>query len=243
MGCGAALERLGWASVVTSGGDQAAAIHRLRDAVSTAPVMVGPVEFGLLLHHPGMGQAIGSDHYVVVTDVRDDEVVFHDPHGFPYATLPIDAFAAAWRGDTIDYTEETYVMRTNFARVRDVDVLDAMESLIPDAVTLMAGNEKSNGGAAALERLAELAETGMAEETVSHLTYFAIRVGVRRLCDASHWLAAIGRTNAAALALRQAELVGSLQYVLTAGDQRSAAPIFRRLAPTYADLAVALQPA
>lgn len=42
------------------------------------PAAPGPVELGLLLHHPGSGSALGSDHYVVVTGVEDGLVRFHD---------------------------------------------------------------------------------------------------------------------------------------------------------------------
>jgi hypothetical protein len=89
-----ALDLLGWTCDRGSGGSAAAAVERLRNA--GGPVLVGPVEFGLLLHHPGSGEVLDSDHFVVVTAVADGVVHFHDPHGFPFATLPVDEFTAAW---------------------------------------------------------------------------------------------------------------------------------------------------
>jgi hypothetical protein len=73
-----------------------------------------------------------------------------------------------------------------------------------------------------------------------HLIYFAIKAGARRLTDAATALACIGRDQAAAVATRQARLVGSLQYSLVAGANESAAETLRQLAPTYDELAAAL---
>jgi hypothetical protein len=90
LGFDTAIDLLGWTCQRVSGGSAADAVERLRAA--DGPVFVGPVEFGLLLHHPGSGTVLDSDHFMVVTAVADGVVHFHDPHGFPFATLPVDEF-------------------------------------------------------------------------------------------------------------------------------------------------------
>ena len=55
IGLDPAIAALGWTCDRTAGGDAAAAISRLREASRTGPVLVGPVEFGLLSYLPGMG--------------------------------------------------------------------------------------------------------------------------------------------------------------------------------------------
>jgi hypothetical protein len=83
IGLDAATALLGWSCERTAGGDDNEAIERLCQATSVEPVLVGPVEMGLLLHQPGSGQAIGADHFVVAMAVEDATVCFHDPHGHP----------------------------------------------------------------------------------------------------------------------------------------------------------------
>jgi hypothetical protein len=67
-----------------------------------------------------------------------------------------------------------------------------------------------------------------------------VLAGPARLTDAATALAGIGRDQAAAVATRQARLVGSLQYDIVTGASESAAETLRLLAPTYDELAAAL---
>ncbi|MDA3628438.1 hypothetical protein OU415_23605 [Saccharopolyspora sp. WRP15-2] len=62
-----------------------------------------------------------------------------------------------------------------------------------------------------------LVEAGLEPWQRNHLSYFAIRVGARRLADAAACLAAVGESAGAEIADRQARLVGALQHpVVTA---------------------------
>jgi hypothetical protein len=251
IGLDAAIDLLGWTCRRSAAGSDSDAAARLREASAGHPLLVGPVEFGLLLHHPGSGTAIGSDHYMVVTGVENDGVEkdivrFHDPHGHPYATLPIDDFIAAWRADSIGYATEPFTARAGFQRVRGVDAATALRQGLPMAARWLAGDMDlpvppgSLGGAAAIERLAELAETGLEPWQHGHLSYFAIRVGAHRLADAATCLASIGETKACDIADDQARLVGALQHPLVADDRTTVAGLLRRLAPTYEQLLASL---
>lgn len=62
IGIDAALDLLGWSCERSGGGDAGTALERLRGATATGPVLAGPVEMGLLGHHPGAAGAIGADH-------------------------------------------------------------------------------------------------------------------------------------------------------------------------------------
>jgi hypothetical protein len=232
-----AIDLLGWTCERASGGSAADAVERLRDA--DGPVFVGPVEFGLLRHHPESGAVLGSDHFMVVTAVADDVVHFHDPHGFPFATLPVDEFMAAWESVTFEYPAEPFTMRTRFRRVREVAVADALLAALPVARRLLTPDGESP--AAAVERFAGLVTAGLTVEHEAHLVHFAVRVGARRLADAAAWLARLGYGGAAAVAERQARLVGGLQYPLVQGDDRErVVALLAHLTPTYAELDAAL---
>ncbi|MFD0559552.1 hypothetical protein FB566_0197 [Stackebrandtia endophytica] len=239
IGIDAALRLLGWRCTRTGGGDAESAMIRLREAVAHGAVMVGPVEMGLLRHQPGMTSPIGADHWVVVIEVTDDLVVMHDPHGHPYATLPITDFAEAWRAERIAWIDQPFVMRTDFHRVTDVNVADALRESLPAAASWLA-NEYSGvvpsgtlGTAAALNRLASMLEQGIDNGLRAHLVHFAVRVGARRLNDATVALADIGLHRPASIASEQSRTLGSLQWSLVSRDDRAAATTVRRLSPTY----------
>jgi hypothetical protein len=98
----------------------------------------------------------------------------------------------------------------------------------------------SLGGAAALERFAEIAEAGLEPWQHDHLAWFAIRVGARRLADAAACLEFAGQDKAAAIAGEQARVIGALQHPLVAGDRAGLARLLRELAPMYAQLQASL---
>jgi hypothetical protein len=245
IGLEAAIDLLGWDFDRTDDGNEVQAIERLRQASEHAPVVAGPVEFGLMLHHPGAGTVTGSDHYVVVTEVAEDMVRFHDPHGHPHATLPTGAFAAAWRAETIAYSSRPYTMWAGARRLREVNPLDALRSSLPAAARWASGagvghGSGDPGGADACLLLAERAEAGLENWQRDHLAWFAIQVGARRLADAARWLRQAGANDAAAIADLQARLIGALQYPVVHDDRTATAGLLRRLAPTYQDMAAVL---
>lgn len=240
-----ALAAIGWTSTVTKGGTGDQALARLSDAARRNPVWVGPVEMGHLHHQPEMTGPIGADHFVVVLDVNDERVLIHDPHGYPYAEVPVNDFMTAWRADTVSYGDP-YTMRTEFAKVADVKDADAIRTIIPNAVEWLSMSQDltmppgSLGNGEAAHRTAELIEAGAGDGMKENLIYFAIRVGARRLSDTADCLLLAGYRDAADVAATQARLVGSMQYPMVTGDLRSAATALRALAPTYDQLRAAL---
>ncbi|ADB50824.1 hypothetical protein [Conexibacter woesei] len=245
-----ALAALGWTSEVSSGGDAGTALDRLRAALADGPVWVGPVEMGHLRHQPGITGPIGADHYVVVLAVDDERVLMHDPQGYPYATLPLGDFLAAWRAETTDYGAP-YTLRTGFERVADVSEVDAVRASVPAAIRWLSADLPADraralpagsvGNGDAAERLAALIEHGCEEPLREHLIDFAVQVGARRGGDAATCLARAGYPEPARIAAEQARLIGALQHPLAVGDGAAAAAVLRLLAPTYEQLREALE--
>ncbi|MYW68787.1 hypothetical protein GTY65_32625 [Streptomyces sp. SID8379] len=246
LGLDAAVSLLGARCARTTGGTAEEAEERLREACAQGPVLVGPVDMGLLLHQPGTPTADGGDHFVVVLEVEGGMVVFHDPHGHPYATLPVADFLAAWEARTVGYADAPYVMRAGFVQERKVTPEEALRRSLPDAERWLAGGGDQPvppgtlGGAAGVEALAARADGGLDVGMRGFLAHFAIRVGARRLADAAHCLDLLGLPDAAAIASGQARLVGGLQHPLVTGDDRALADGLRRLAPSYEQLRTAL---
>ncbi|MBB5874398.1 hypothetical protein F4553_007832 [Allocatelliglobosispora scoriae] len=245
LGFDQALAAIGWTSTTTSGGEPAEALARLAAATAEGPVWVGPLEMGHLRHHPEMNGPIGADHFVVALDVDDDRVLIHDPHGYPYAEVPIDDFVLAWRAETVSYGEP-FTMRTGFTKKADIPDADAIRSIIPTAIERLSMHADlemppgSLGNGEAAERVAQLIEAGARDGLREHLVYFAIRVGARRLSDTADCLLLAGYDEAASIAATQARLVGSMQRPMVLGDLAAAAAALRELAPTYDRLRAAL---
>jgi hypothetical protein len=241
-----AVALLGWVGQRQGADDDEQALAMLRDALKSGPVLAGPVEMGLLRHQPGMTAPIEADHFVAVLEADNELIRFHDPHGFPYATLPTRDFLAAWRADTIAYRTTSYTLRSDFRRRSDATSEEALRTALPGALAWLRGRDDlavppgTIGGAAAAHALADLLESGLDADVHGHLVHFAIKVGARRLTDAATALAGLGRVQAAAVATQQARLVGSLQHDIVNGAVTSAAATLRTLAPTYEELAAAL---
>lgn len=234
IGLSAAIELLGWSCTRSAGGSAPAALERLRDASTRGPVLVGPLDLGLLTYRPNAEAAVGADHYVVVLAVAGDSVLLHDPQGHPFATLPAAEFLESWRGERVTYSDTPFVLRSDFVREREVSPLEALESAVPQAIRWTAG---ASDAAAAI---ADLVTRGLPPQIRGLLADFGIRVGSRRLIDAAASLTLLGRTEAAELAATQARLIGGLQYPLVAGEDCAVAAILRELAPGYDRLRAAL---
>lgn len=232
------LTSLGWTSTVSSGGTADEALDRLRAAAATGPVWVGPLEMGHLTHQPGMTGPIEADHFVVVLEVGPELVLLHDPHGHPYATLPVAQFLRAWRADTLSYGEP-YTLRTDFHRVAAVTEEEALRAGLAGATAWLEIDPArpvppgTLGNGAAAEALAELWQAGPDDGLRAHLAWFAVRVGARRLDDAATCLARIGLVGSSAVLRDQARRVGALQYPVVTGDDAAVVRGLRELAPTY----------
>ncbi|WP_112136761.1 hypothetical protein, partial [Glycomyces dulcitolivorans] len=211
IGLDAAVAALGWTCVKEAGGTREEAAARLRGASPEAPLLVGPVEMGLLTHVPGRGSAWGADHYVVVFGVEDELVRFHDPKGYAFASLPVERFVDAWRTDSLLYGE-SFTSRRAFERTADVPVVQALRAALPHFAEWLRGGhghpvEAGNlANAEAAEGLAAMWEAGLAERTVQDLA-FMVPAGARRAGAAGACLAAAGADEASAIAARQARLV------------------------------------
>ncbi|KAK2595626.1 hypothetical protein QQS21_006673 [Conoideocrella luteorostrata] len=238
----------GWTSKLTIGIDAADALVQLKGELTKGPVFVGPVEMGYLEYQPGNKGPIGADHYVVVLGIEGDTVNLHDPHGHPYASLPVSKFLQSWKTDSLGYGK-SYMMRSDFKQIHQYTEEEIIRRALPNArkwlttemVQPLEMPPGSCGNGDAAEHLAQQIEKNFHPGIRNPLIYFAVRVGVRRLADAATCLGRIGYEDAAKIMAKQAKLVGALQYPLVKGDSQAAVRILRDLAPTYDELVAALQ--
>lgn len=244
----AALKAMGWQATEVIGKDEEDALSSLQAALQKGLVFVGPVEVGLLKHQPNARGPIGADHYVVVLGIENGIVEMHDPQGYPYATMPVKEFMAAWRTDSLAYGK-SYTMRTDFKQVESVTEEEVIRRSIPNAIkhislqadAVDAMPPGSAGNEAAMKWLCERIEAGLPSSMRAPLVYFAVQVGARRSIDAATCLSRVGYTASAAIMDKIARNIGALQYPLTQNQDEAAVAILQRLAPLYGELRVALE--
>ncbi|WFE28722.1 hypothetical protein O7623_05875 [Solwaraspora sp. WMMD791] len=237
-GIATAMDLLGWTCEFT-GGSAEEVIRKLESVDDRNRAVAGPVEMGLLPYHPGLGQPIGADHYLLIIGFDGENVVVHDPRAHPYTVLPVAKLLAAWRTETLSYTVADFTLRTGFRRTRQVDPADAVRRLLPIAADLVA----PESSAEAAEGAAAVLDAGLSTSLFFHLADFMVCVGARRRNDAAVVLARHGYTRVAEVLDHQARLIGSMEYPLVAGDYSAAAATMRKLAPTFTQLEAELRTA
>lgn len=245
LGMAQALPLLGWESVETISPNETEALQNLKTALDKGPVIVGPVEMGYLKHSPTARGPMGADHYIVATRFADGQVEFHDPAGYPYATLPVADFLKAWKTDSLGYGK-SYTMRHDFRKVEDVSDEEAIRRAIPFGREWLAMKHRGDmppdtrGNKEATEVLAKKIEAKFSPDIKNPLIFFAVQCGARRTADAATCLAKVGYDKAAKIMAGISRKIGHLQYPLVVSDTKQATALLREIGPLYDELEVAL---
>jgi hypothetical protein len=228
-----ALAALGWECDESRGGDDEAALGRLQAALRFGPALVGPLDLGYLDHTPRNRGAVGADHFVVAQDLEAGQVRFHDPAGFPHATLPAASFMRAWRAERVAYAASGYALRSNLRRKNVVSRGEMIARTLPLAragLTADPGGPQRFGSVRALEMCAELLRVDVPPPLASHLVGFALPLAARRRSDAAAFMDEAGNARAASLLADEARAFGAAQYPAAQGLWVPVADLIRQVA-------------
>ena len=158
------------------------------------PVMLGPLDLGELSYHPNARGANGIDHFVLALHAEGDEIVVHDPAGYPAMPIDVEALGRAWRADLIEYRRGAYRRWHSLARVEDPSpgqIAEAAIQSFAEAYRESRNMDDPNAvvGPAALEALvAIIRDRELRDSGLEHLRRFALPLGVRRALDYSWYL-------------------------------------------------------
>ena len=169
-------------------------IEGLNLQLREGPVMLGPLDMGELSYHPNARGASGIDHFVLALHAEGDEIVVHDPAGYPAMPIDVEALGRAWRADLIEYRRGAYRRWHSPARVEDPSPGQIAEAAIQsfgqayrDSRTL--DDPSAVVGPEALEALVVTIRGGdLRDSGLEHLRRFALPLGVRRALDYSWYL-------------------------------------------------------
>lgn len=214
----------------TSDPDGVQALSKLETWLAQGPVIVGPLDMGLLLYNPNYQYLGGSDHYALAYGLTEHEVLLHDPAGFPYVSLTREAFVKAWQAESIGYRKGAYGMWGCLRRIAtpSTDELFATtDRRVAHQYRLQQAHPEA--GAGAFKALAAMVAKGTAPALRSHLLYFALPVSARRAADFADFYEPYD-VERSRIKREQARCYGRAQTLLMRGEIEAFTAVLHQLA-------------
>lgn len=191
-----ALKLLGLTVVENSiRADGSNAIEVLKEEIWNGPVIVGPLDMGMLTYNPNHANLLGCDHYVLAYAIDEQFLYLHDPAGFPHVTLPIHLLSEAWRAEHVQWKRKPYQMWARPSRINSPSedelagqALSYFKSLYVSTIEWAAQYHKTvNSGAIRTFSLA-VGNHDFTHGGVGNMKYFLFQLGARRAMDAAEFL-------------------------------------------------------
>ncbi|WP_342553337.1 hypothetical protein [Paenibacillus sp. FSL R7-0652] len=163
-------------------------LDELRVSLSEGPVMVGPLNMGKLNYNPNYRALEGSDHYVLLLRLEGNEVLLHDPAGFPHVYLGLEQLEEAWRYE-FPWSAEVYRSWWRPERIEHPDRAEVNRRACVWFQTSIVEQNRDKvytgrTGASAILRKAEQIRLGdLSDNEWAHYVYFTLPVGARRAED------------------------------------------------------------
>ncbi len=196
----------------------------LIEALQEGPVILGPLDLGLLSYNPHTLGESGADHYALAYDADNAFVFLHDPWGFPCAMISHAELREAWRADTIDYKRGYFRAWRRLWRVENPSKDEIYQRALAGMKTVYSGEqmllEKAEiiAGSQAIRVVARLAHEGMLRDKAREfLIGFSLPLATRRALDYATFLE-LHQGELSDLKYRQARALGICQTYAVARD-------------------------
>ncbi len=187
---------------------------KLREALTLGPVVLGPLDLGLLAYNPRSNGATGADHFVLAYSIDAERIYLNDPYGFPQVSLSLEQLEKAWRADKISYKRGHYRFWANPKRIKspseDEIYQSAMQSFagLYQASRNKAENKKSLiASEAILHQANRIRQNITTPDEIGFLTRFMLPLSASRALDYADFFAS-HNTELAELKSDQAALFG-----------------------------------
>lgn len=158
--------------------------------LSIYPVMLGPLDMGFLTYLPNHKYLSGSDHYVLALQMDNNEILLHDPHGYPFVSLSLSQLDLAWKADKIHCKKGPYHYwfspKKELNLSEDEIFLRAINNFKTIYINQQKVIEKSKmpfGKEAINIKANEFKNKKITNREMSHLIYFAFPLAARRAQD------------------------------------------------------------
>lgn len=211
----------------------------LKESLQEGPVMIGPLDMGKLVYNPNFPNLGGCDHYVLILKLEGDEVLIHDPAGFPNVFLTLDKLEEAWRHE-FPWSTGVYRKWWRPERVEHPDPEETyrracawFQSLVIEQNQDIAAHQGRTGYSAILHKADQIRGGEIDDSEWANYVYFTMPVGSRRAQDYGVYFEKI-HPVLSALKYAQSLQFGECQSRLVSRDWEAAATMMRRLAQTEA---------
>ncbi|QGH32623.1 hypothetical protein GI584_00355 [Gracilibacillus salitolerans] len=169
--------------------DKGMPIEELKNELKTSPVMLGPVDMGYLNYLPNHQFLGGCDHYVIALEISNDDILLHDPAGYPFVWLSLGNLEKAWKAESITWSKGAYRYWKSPKRIEktsEEDVYNKSIQLYKEAYKEQ--RNQTNFGSHAIKFKAEqIRKSNITDEEKGHLKHFAFPLGSRRAIDFSYF--------------------------------------------------------
>ncbi len=210
-----ALETLGWTCELWCNDEADAASDKLREALKSGPVLLGPLDMGFLSYDPNHQYKRGGDHYIVALKIQGEMVQVHDPQLYPFVVLPLADIIRALYAKDLGYAKHAYTLRFNFQARRSNARSTMLDVTLKNARELIRAHPTgpvAYGGPDAFTMVADVLRLNPTNNLTDLLIQFALPVGARRCIDAAGFLEEVDKVDAANLFVSKAEAFGKAQY-------------------------------
>ena len=167
------------------GCDLAEVRDRLAGMLESGPVVVGPLDMGLLTYNPNFQGLGGVDHFVCVFGLTGGRVHLHDPAGFPCMSMEFQDFAKAWEARAISYRRGSFSMWGAFTRVRE----PTEEEVYREVSSIMRKRYEAGEQGVIHAYARAIGSNGMSRQQQAIHQYFSFRLAAARSLYAARFLA------------------------------------------------------
>ncbi len=210
-------------------------LESLKDDLRSGPVVIGPVDMGLLTYNPRATGAIGADHYIVVTGFDGDTFFLNDPVGIPYAWLSGDELIEAWKAELVGYKRSHFQSWSRPRRVAHHTERELFESAIrmfkgiyDSSIETVSHAEVLTGPDAIAATARRVTDGLLSEGERGFLLDFMLPVSAARASDYAGFFAKHDETLSS-LKAEMAELFGAARMHLHLDDTDALATSLRHI--------------
>ncbi len=210
--------------------------EELRSALSNGPVVLGPLDIGLLSYRPRNRGANGSVHYILAHGMDDQRVYVHDPWGYPFVSITLEDLREAWEARLIEQKHGYYRHWSNPVRIESPANDDLFSRALATFKKVYADGQtelKRKGhqtGPEAISAVASAARNnGLSDDEVYNLAGFSLPLAAKRALDYSSYFQERNKVVSDAK-YEMAQLFGSAQTKLMAKDLNSFSADLEKLA-------------
>ena len=202
---GRALRLLRYDNNFRSFSSSSVALGFLRRTLEKDAVLIGPVDMGFLTYDRYREFKLGSDHYLVATEVDDGNVVVvNDPDGYVQVPIPIADFLRAWKADRIQYKRGPYSLwtigrrrgKTPRRRIYKATLRLALRNLRERQEVKRAGRIVYCTGPKAIQRLADDIKRKRSSRWLRFYSTFTFRASAQKCFDSSIFIKEAPSSNA-----------------------------------------------